>query len=176
MIQQKIIFRVPTQHTIRYVSEPRIDYSLKFFLNGPFQASFCLFSSFQLSPSKQLILNKVADDQIRPADLWCEKRPLYQLRHNQCPQIGNVYFISERRDDDENRWQTTEQKIVHVAGWPSKDFCIWKLIVALRNVPSWIPECSLNSSHNCSYTILRATNTTSHSKIILANDLAEYIF
>ena len=38
-------------------------------------ASFSLFSSFQYS--KQMF----ADDWIRTADLWCQKRPLYQVPH-----------------------------------------------------------------------------------------------
>ena len=28
---------------------------------------------------------KFADDWIRTVDLWCQKRPLYQLSHNHCP-------------------------------------------------------------------------------------------
>ena len=28
--------------------------------------------------------NKIANDWIRTADLWCRKRPLYQLRHSHC--------------------------------------------------------------------------------------------
>ena len=40
--------------------------------------------------SIQLTLNncsvyKFADDWIRTADLWCRRRPLYQLSHNHCP-------------------------------------------------------------------------------------------
>ena len=50
--------------------------------NGPFPASFYLFSSFQYTvDSKQMSNNLFADDWIRTADLWYWKRPLYQLSH-----------------------------------------------------------------------------------------------
>ena len=52
-------------------------YSLKI---GQFPASFF----FIFVCSKQSIVNKVADDYIRTADLWRRKRPLYQLRHSRC--------------------------------------------------------------------------------------------
>ena len=48
------------------------------FFKGPFPASFSLFLSFQYSG--QYIGNKkFAEDWIRTADLWCWKRPLYQV-------------------------------------------------------------------------------------------------
>ena len=54
-------------------------------LNGPFAASFFFISLFSTQFLAQLIVNKIADDWIRTADLWCRKRSRYQLNHNQCP-------------------------------------------------------------------------------------------
>ena len=44
--------------------------------------------------SMQLIVNKFknfADDWIQTVDLWCQKRPLYQLSHNHCPILAKIY-------------------------------------------------------------------------------------
>ena len=35
--------------------------------------------------SKQMLHKKFADDWNWTTDLWCKKRPLYQLSHNHCP-------------------------------------------------------------------------------------------
>ena len=35
--------------------------------------------------SKQMLHKKFADDWNWTTDLWCRKRPLYQLSHNHCP-------------------------------------------------------------------------------------------
>ena len=60
--------------------------------NGPVPASFLnLFSYFQYS--RQNVHIKIADDWIRTADLWCRKRPLYQLSHNYCPIPPNVVAV-----------------------------------------------------------------------------------
>ena len=51
---------------------------------GPFPASFFFMFAF----AKQLIVHiNFADDWSRTADLWCRKRPLYQLGHNHFPKI-----------------------------------------------------------------------------------------
>ena len=55
-----------------------------FFKIGPFPASFFFFTSFQCSWMVHL---NFANDLIRTADLWCRKRPLYQLRHNHFPSL-----------------------------------------------------------------------------------------
>ena len=48
---------------------------------GPFPTSFFIFVV-----SIQLIVHKFfADEWIQTAGLWCQKRPLYQLRHNHFP-------------------------------------------------------------------------------------------
>ena len=60
------------------------------FLNGPFPASFSLFSSLQYTVDSIQMLDinkKIADDWIRTADLWYRKWPLYQLSHNYFPQL-----------------------------------------------------------------------------------------
>ena len=46
-----------------------------------------LFSSFQYI----YIVSNIADDWIRTTDLWCWKRPHYQLRHN----YGSPFFFLE---------------------------------------------------------------------------------
>ena len=54
------------------------------FINGPFPASFFFIFVFSI----QLTINvwfKYADDWIRTEDLYCWKRPLYQLSQNHCP-------------------------------------------------------------------------------------------
>ena len=48
--------------------------------------------------SIQLTLNncsvyKFADDWIRTADLWCRRRPLYQLSHNHCPSAPSLMYV-----------------------------------------------------------------------------------
>ena len=54
-----------------------------FFQDGPFPASFSLFSSFPF----QCTIGRFnfADVGIQTADLWCRKQPLYQLSHHHCP-------------------------------------------------------------------------------------------
>ena len=56
----------------------------KWFLKG-----HSLYKSFQSSRQYKVIL-EFADDWIWTADLWCQKRLLYQLSHNQYPAI--VFF------------------------------------------------------------------------------------
>ena len=50
--------------------------------NGPFLASFSLFSSLQYSWQKTVLNIKFADDWIWISDLWCWKRRLYRLSHS----------------------------------------------------------------------------------------------
>ena len=60
--------------------------------NGPFPASFFFIFVFSI----QLTVNKCsinfADDWIRTADLWYQKRPLYQLSHNHCP-VNRLFLV-----------------------------------------------------------------------------------
>ena len=65
--------------------------------NGPFTASFSLCSSF-LDCNWQIITFEdfFADARIRTADLWCQKRPLCQLRYNHCPkELSNLQTLSK---------------------------------------------------------------------------------
>ena len=55
----------------------------KWAIPGLFFFIFCLFNT-QLTVNKCSI--NFSDDWIRTADLWNQKRPLYQLSHNHCPQ------------------------------------------------------------------------------------------
>ena len=66
-------------------AELELDGVQNIFLNGPFLASFSLFSSFQYTVDSKQIYVIFADDWIRTADLWYHKWPLYQLTHNHCP-------------------------------------------------------------------------------------------
>ena len=65
-----------------------------FYKNGPFPASSSLFPSFQYS----FEYINFADDWIWTTDLWCRKRPLYQLSHNHCPHgtfaVKNLFWLS----------------------------------------------------------------------------------
>ena len=61
--------------------------------NGPFPASFSLFSCFQCSWQLTMFNKNFADDWIRTADLWCRKRPLYQLSHNHCPTFLHLHLL-----------------------------------------------------------------------------------
>ena len=40
-----------------------------------------------------------ADDWIRTVDLWCRKRPLYQLSHNHCPSGEWIITLRKKRKD-----------------------------------------------------------------------------
>ena len=73
-------------HDSKWIFRPETH--LFFFLKkyGPFPASFFIFVF-----SIQLTVNNFADDWIRTADLWCRKRPLYQLSHNHCP--THLFFL-----------------------------------------------------------------------------------
>ena len=48
---------------------------------------FLYFRLFNTVDSKQMFNKKFAEDQIRTADLWCRKQPLYQPIHNHCPKV-----------------------------------------------------------------------------------------
>ena len=45
--------------------------------------SFLFIFVFSIQFSKQLMINKIANDWIRTADLWCQK----QLHHNHSPKV-----------------------------------------------------------------------------------------
>ena len=69
--------------------------SLSLCLNWPLLASFSLFSSFQSTIDSQTMFNvNFADDWIRTTDLWCWKRPLYQLSHNHFFSLFISNFLS----------------------------------------------------------------------------------
>ena len=50
---------------------------------GHYLPLFLYFRLFKTVDSKQ----KFTIDWIRTVNLWCRKRPLYQLSHNHCPSI-----------------------------------------------------------------------------------------
>ena len=60
---------------------------------GPFPSSFSLFSSFENSWQYIGRYVEFANDWIRTADLWCQKRPLYQLSHNHWLSIFLFIFV-----------------------------------------------------------------------------------
>ena len=68
--KEAINFRMRTQR----LNFEGLAYSWNILLNGPFLASFYLFSSFQYSWHNIHI--KFADEWIRTTDLLCQKRPL----------------------------------------------------------------------------------------------------
>ena len=51
------------------------------------------FFIFVFSIQLRVFNINVADDRIRTADLWCQKRPFYQLSHNHCPHYS-VYYLT----------------------------------------------------------------------------------
>jgi len=53
--------------------------------NGPFPAPFFFIFVFSIQLTVTLFNINFADGWIRAAELWCCKRPLYQLSHNHCP-------------------------------------------------------------------------------------------
>ena len=64
------------------------------FYIGPIASHFLFYFVFPI----QLTLNrsyKITNDCIRTADLWCWKRPLYQLRHNHCPISRKLLLIKK---------------------------------------------------------------------------------
>ena len=87
------------------------------FKNGPFPASFSLFSSFLQTVNKCSI--KVADDWIRTRVLWYHKRPLCQLRHNHFPLLSLSCKL----------WRHHRQRTVvtfgRLAVWPFGCLAVW---------------------------------------------------
>ena len=75
------------------------------FLNGPFPASFSLFSSclFNRVDSKCSLYN-FSDEWIRTAGLWNRKRPLYKLSHNRCQQA--VLFVKTIKGKTLLHWRS----------------------------------------------------------------------
>ena len=53
---------------------------------------FLYFRLFNTVDSKQMFDKSFANDWIRTADLWCRRRPLYQLSNNQCLNISTFYI------------------------------------------------------------------------------------
>ena len=68
---------------LSYDSTPTILFFKKWAIPGLFILIFVF--SMQLTEYKYVQYKSFADDWIRTVDLWCRKRPLYQLRHNHCP-------------------------------------------------------------------------------------------
>ena len=60
-----------------------------FLKNGPFPASFSLFSSFHYLWQLSMFNKNFVDDRIRTADLWFRTQLLYQLSHKHCPVLYN---------------------------------------------------------------------------------------
>ena len=85
----------------------------QFFLNGPFPASFFFIFIFSMSFLMQLIVNNISDDWIRTTDLWCRKRPLYQLRHNHCPK--SYFSVSQPIAFDVIKQSRTTLNMGHVS-------------------------------------------------------------
>ena len=61
---------------------------------GHSQSLFFFIFVFLIQLLQQLRVNKFANDWIRTADLLCRKRPLYQLRHNHCPELVHELSLS----------------------------------------------------------------------------------
>ena len=59
-----------------------------FLKDGPFLASFSLFSSFLFKYTFGRL--NFAGVEIQTADLWCQKQSLYQLSHHHCHPLGKV--------------------------------------------------------------------------------------
>ena len=66
---------------------PEFARNCSFFWGGHFRSLFLYFRLFNTvySEKNKCPLQKVADEWIRTADIWCRKWPLYQLSHNHCP-------------------------------------------------------------------------------------------
>ena len=88
-------------------------YYFSIFLNGPFPASFFFIFIFSMSFLMQLIVNNISDDWIRTTDLWCRKRPLYQLRHNHCPK--SYFSVSQPIAFDVIKQSRTTLNMGHVS-------------------------------------------------------------
>ena len=69
------------------------------FLNGPFPASFFYFRFSSQLTAHKCSMQKFADDWIRTADLWCWKRPLYQLSPSHCPIWTICYLVKKNFSD-----------------------------------------------------------------------------
>ena len=50
--------------------------------NGPFPASFFFIFVFSITVDSKCSIKIFAEGWIQTADLWSQKRPLYQLSHN----------------------------------------------------------------------------------------------
>ena len=64
-----------------------INFHTAFLKNRPFLASFFHILTLSIQLTEKNIQYKCCNDWIRTADLWCRKRPLYQLSYNHYPQI-----------------------------------------------------------------------------------------
>ena len=106
-------------------------YFLNWAVPGPFL--FIFVFSIHLTQKEHI---KFADDWIRTSDLWCWKRPLYRLSHNNCP------FSHCATHPVRKRWPAWR------AGW-AKQFSCWNescgqsyqhfmlVIYDSRVVPDW---------------------------------------
>ena len=82
--------REKTQKNVSVMEPLSNDIRTICFLNGPFPASFFYFRFSSQLTAHKCSMQKFADDWIRTADLWCWKRPLYQLSYKHCPWDENI--------------------------------------------------------------------------------------
>ena len=61
---------------------------------------------------------------IRTADLWCRKRPPYQLSHNHCPKILRILNNANNCKRPVPYWQTTWVEYI----WCDNGWVIWRRI------------------------------------------------
>ena len=86
-----ILVRIPLtskwSNLFSYNSRKRRKIRIKRWRWNHFPASF-LFSFFNTVDFKQMFNINFANYWIRTRDLWCQKWPLCQLSHNQCPKLA----------------------------------------------------------------------------------------
>ena len=89
---KKSVFKKKSTSSTATVSAMGAKYEMIVFDNRPLPPLFFFFVVLV-----QLIVNvKVDDDSIRTTDLWCQKRPLYQLSHNHCTALVSMYKSHEK--------------------------------------------------------------------------------
>ena len=86
-------FWSPTDRLFSYISKFELNCSLSCLKRTiPGRALFLYFRLNNTVDLKQMFYKKLCRwDWVRIADLWCQKRPLYQLSHNHCPTAFLAY-------------------------------------------------------------------------------------
>ena len=88
--------------------ESTLSIANSFFLKiGPFPASFFFIFDFSI---KLIVYINFTDDWIWTANLWCRKRPLYQLRHNHFPSWQILFWQNSRLRTDSNQKRVHQNK------------------------------------------------------------------